>query len=127
MNKIAGTAFVLLWLFTIVLVMIWDQNLMSILACALGATAALLVIFRMRWWRAVGSAASLLFVVNWARAFVQIGGGAPFEAYAAVVQSATEGSADVAASIVLGYEVMLPLVHLAVAIALILGLVKGKE
>lgn len=127
MNRIAGAAFVLLWLLTIVLVVFWDQKLLSILACALGATAALLVIFRMRWWRAIGTAASLLFVANWALVFVQMGGGAPFEAYAAVVQSATDGNTLVGTSIVLGYEVMLPLVHLAATIALLVGLVKAKD
>lgn len=126
MNKIAGAAFVVLWLLTVVLVVVWDQKLLSILACALGVTAALLVIFRMRWWRAIGAAASLLFLVNWALAFVQMGRGAPFEAYAAVIRSATRSSPLVDASIVLGYEVILPLVHLAIAMALIVALVKGK-
>lgn len=124
MNKIAGTSFVLLWLLTIVLVMVWDQKLLSILACALGVTAALLVIFSLRWWRAVGAVASALFVANWALAFLQLAGGAPFEAYAAVIRGATENNTLVGTSIVLGYEMILPLLHLAVAVALIVGPLK---
>jgi hypothetical protein len=126
MKKIAATAFVILWLLTLVLVLVWDQNPLSILACALGVGAALLVAFRLRWWRAVGASASLLFAVNWALAVVQMGAGAPVEAYAAVVQSATQSNALVDASIVLGYELMLPPIHLAVAVALTAGLMRKR-
>ena len=126
MKKIAGSAFVLLWLITVVLVVVWDQNLLSILACALGVTAALQVIFRLRWWRAVGAAASLLFLVNWSLAFVQMGAGAPFEAYAEVVRGATGSNTLVGTSIVLGYEVILPLAHLAVGVALLVGRIKKE-
>lgn len=126
MKKTAGSLFVLLWLLTILLVVIWDQNLLSIVACALGVAAVLLVIFRLRWQRAIGAAASLLFVVNWALAFLQTGSGTPFDDYLAVVQGVADSSTLVDAAIVLGYELVLPLLHLAVFIALTIGLIRAK-
>ncbi len=126
MKKIAGSLFVLLWLVTIVLVVVWDQNLLSIVACALGVTAVLLLIFRLRWQRAIGAAASLLFVVAWALAFLQSDSGTPLDDYLAVVQGAADSNTLVDAAIVIGYELILPLMHLAVFIALTLGLLRGK-
>ena len=124
MKKTAGSLFALLWLLTILLVVIWDQNPLSIVACALGVTAVLLVIFRLRWQRAIGAAASLLFVANWALAFFQGGGGTPFDDYLAVIQGVADSNTVIDAVIVLGYELILPLMHLAVAIALSVGLMK---
>lgn len=124
MKILRALLFVLLWLLTVGLVVIWDQNPWSILACALGVTAAVLVVFRLRWRRGIGAAASALFVVNWALAFIQMGGGAPFVAYAAVVQGATQSNSLTGMSIVLAYEVALPVMHLIVAAALVVGLVR---
>ncbi|MDX1528033.1 MAG: hypothetical protein R3337_05355 [Gammaproteobacteria bacterium] len=126
MRMTAGSFFALLWLLTILLVLVWDQNPISIVACALGISAVLLVIFRLRWQRAIGAAASLLFVVNWALAFLQSGGGTPFDDYLAVIQGVADSSTLVDAAIVLGYELVLPLLHLAVFIALTLRLIRGR-
>lgn len=126
MRMTAGIFFALLWLLTILLVLVWDQNSVSIVACALGVTAVLLVIFRLRWQRAIGAAASLLFVVNWALAFLQTDSGTPFDDYLAVIQGVADSSTLVDAAIVLGYELILPLLHLAVFIALTLRLIRGK-
>lgn len=128
MKKIAGTAFVLLWLLTIVLVLLWDQNLVSILACALGFAAALLVVLRLRWWRPVGGSASLLFVANWASAFVSSdANGSSFGTYVSGIEQAAKSQQWMDSALVLGYEVVLPLLHLVVALVLMAGLVKKND
>ena len=124
MKKTAGSLFALLWLLTILLVLAWDQNSISIVACALGVTALLLVIFRLRWQRAIGAAASLLFVINWALAFLRTDSGTPLDDYLAVIQGAAESKTLTDAAIVFGYELILPILHLLVAIALTVWLMR---
>ena len=84
-----GAALAILWGVTLILIVMWDQNSVSIIAAALGVTATLLALFKLRWWRGVGAAASALFVVNWALAFRRMGGDAPFEAYVSVIENAS--------------------------------------
>ena len=127
MGKLGGAAFALLWAFTIGLVLIWDQNIYSILASALGVTATLLTFFSMRWWRAVAALASALFVVNWARAFVFIDtGGSPVETYTSVIREAMQSRAVSDGALVLSYEVVLPVVHFVVSLVLITALLRRR-
>lgn len=126
-RKLKGAAFALLWMLTIGLVLIWDQNIVSIVASALGVTATLLILFSLRWWRAVAALASALFVVNWALAFVLIDtGGSPFETYGSVIRGAVQGSAVLDGAMVLSYEVALPVLHLITSLFLSVGLMRRK-
>lgn len=126
-GKLKGAAFALLWAVTVGLVLVWDQNIFSILASALGVTATLLTLFSMRWWRAVAALASALFVVNWALAFVFMDtGGSPFETYASVIREAMQSHAVFDGVLVLSYEVVLPVVHLVVSLVLITALLRRR-
>lgn len=121
-----GAALAILWVITLVLIVIWDQNTISIIAAALGITATLLAVFKLRWWRGVGAAASALFVINWARAFIRMGGDAPFEAYISVIENAFGDARIIDAAVVLTYEAALPVLHLVTAIALSASMLKRK-
>lgn len=121
-----GAALAILWVITLVLIVIWDQNTVSIIAAALGITATLLAVFKLRWWRGVGAAASAVFVINWARAFIRLGGDAPFVAYISVIENAFGNARIIDAAVVLTYEAALPVLHLVTAIALSASILKRK-
>lgn len=127
MGKLKGAAFALLWAFTVGLVLIWDQNIFSILASALGVTATLLNLFSLRWWRTVAALASALFVINWALAFVLLDtGGSPFETYTSVIGEAMQSRAVLDGLLVSSYEVVLPVVHFVVSLVLITALLRRR-
>lgn len=104
----------------------WDQNTVSIIAAALGIAATLLAVFRLRWWRGVGATASALFVINWALAFVRLGGDAPFEAYISVIENAFSSARIIDAAVVLGYEAALPGLHLIASLTLIVSVIRSR-
>ncbi len=121
-----SAALAILWVITLVLIVMWDQNTVSIIAAALGITATLLAVFKLRWWRGVGAAASALFVINWARAFIRMGGDAPFEAYISVIENAFSSVRIIHAAVVLGYEAALPPLHLLTSLALIVSVIRSR-
>lgn len=122
-----GAALAILWVITLVLIVIWDQNTVSIVAAALGVTATLLAVFRLRWWRGVGATASALFVINWALAFTRLGGDAPFDAYLSVVENALSSARIIDAAVVLAYEAVLPALHLITTLALVVSIISSRR
>ena len=122
-----GAALAILWVITLVLIVMWDQNTVSIVAAALGITATLLSVFKLRWWRGVGATASALFLINWALAFIRLGGDAPLEAYASVIENAFSSARTIDAAVVLGYEAALPALHLIASVALVVSIISSRR
>jgi hypothetical protein len=122
-----AAGFALLWGFTLALVLIWDQNIFSIMALALGIAATLLFAFNLKWRRAVAATASALFVVNWALAFAFTQSGAPLlETYWSVLRTAMRSSNFADAAVVLAYEAALPLLHLIASVSLSVSLLRSR-
>ena len=122
-----GAGLAILWIITLVLIVAWDQNTVSIVTAALGVTATLLSVFKLRWWRGVGATASALFVINWALAFIRLGGDAPFEAYVSVIENAFGSARIIDAAIVLAYEAALPALHLIASLALVVSIISSRR
>lgn len=126
-QRFKGAALALLWVLTVTLVLVWDQNIVSIVASALGVAATLLVLFSLRWWRAVAALASALFVVNWGLAFVLMGiGDSPLETYGSVIRQAMRSGTLLNGGVVLAYEAALPLLHLITVLVLSIALMRRK-
>ena len=127
LHKTRTVLLTLMWLLTLVLVVVWDQNTLSIVASGLGVAATLLLLFNLRWWRGVSVAGSALFLLNWAMAFAVKGRGAsPLETYGSVLREAAHSGNALHAAVVLGYEAALPSLHVLAAVLLVVSLFRRR-
>lgn len=121
-------AFVMLWIVTIALVVIWDRNPYAFLASGFGFIAMLFAFSARAWWPWFAALCSAGFVVNWALAFAGPGRNeSPVEAYLSVIRGALAQNAALDSGIVLSYELILPLFHLATFLFLCIGLYRSKR
>jgi hypothetical protein len=110
-------AFVMLWIVTIALVVIWDRNPYAFLASGFGFIAMLFAFSARAWWPWFAALCSAGFVVN----------ESPVEAYLSVIRGALAQNAALDSGIVLSYELILPLFHLATFLFLCIGLYRSKR
>lgn len=127
-RKPRRAAFVLLWVTTISLVFLWDRNPFALLVAGFGFIAVLFAFSSRGWWPWLAALCSAGFVANWGRAFAGTGGPqSAIDLYLSVIRGALEQGTPLDGAIVLSYELILPLLHLAAFLIFCIGLIRSKR
>ncbi len=121
-------AFVLLWIATIALVLVWDRSPVPLMVSGVGFVTLLFAFSARPWWAWFAVLASAGFVAGWGLAFADLGASqSPVEVYLSVIRGALGQDSLLDGAIVLSYELVLPLLHGLTCLFLIIGLVRAKR
>ena len=127
-RKTRRVAFVLLWIATIALVVLWDRSPLAFVVSGFGIIALLFAFSTRKWWPWLAALGSVGFVANWGLAFTDIEASSSLlEVYMSVIRGALEKDVMLDGAIVLSYELVLPLLHAVTLLALCIALIKSKR
>lgn len=127
LKKPRRIAFVLLWIATIALVVIWDRSPLAFVVAGFGLIALLFAFSERGWWPWLAALASAGFVVNWGLALVMVESTPRvLEIYVTVIRGALGFEAPFDSVVVLGYELVLPLLHAAAVLLLCAGALRTR-
>lgn len=127
-RKPRRVAFVLLWITTIALVLLWDRSPLPLMVSGVGFITLLFAFSARPWWAWVAALASAGFVAGWGLAFTDLGASQSLvEVYVSVIRGALGQDSPFDGAIVLSYELVLPLLHGLTCLFLIVGLVRARR
>jgi len=128
-RKTRRVAFVLLWIATIALVVLWDRSPFAFVVSGFGIIALLFAFSTRKWWPVLAALGSAGFVANWGLAFADFEASSRplLEVYMSVIRGALEQDETLDGAIVLSYELVLPLLHAVTLLALCICLIRSKR